>query len=274
MNKITLILSDIHHKVDQATKIINHVGADEVICTGDVFDDFDDTPDMVKNTCEWLEWFVNKPNHIFIRGNHDVQYQYAYRKFQCSGYEQWKYFIIHDTIQPEVWDKVKWYHFLDDRWLLSHGGLHKYNVPDSIVKFKDDRKKYIEEISKYLDHEIIEGFKCIADNRPSWIFNAGYSRGGDQSVGGITWCDHNEEFIPVDGLSQIYGHTPQIIEPIWVISEKNKIYRNPASLFKFEVNEKTNNTDNSYNLCLDVHKIMHWATWDGKTMKLGAYVDL
>ena len=36
MNKITLILSDIHHKVDQATKIINHVGADEVICTGDV----------------------------------------------------------------------------------------------------------------------------------------------------------------------------------------------------------------------------------------------
>lgn len=147
MNKRTLILSDIHHKVDQATKIIKHVGADEVICTGDVFDDFNDTPDMVKNTCEWFEWFLNQPNHIFIGGNHDIHYMFPYRSFQCSGYAQWKYFIIHDMINPKLWEKLKWYHFLDNRWLLTHAGLHKLNVPSSITQFKNDRAKFIQELS-------------------------------------------------------------------------------------------------------------------------------
>src|SRR5690348_13981401 len=98
INKITLILPDIHHRIDTANKVIQSVNADQVICTGDAFDDFNDTPEMVEATCEWLIWFVRHPNYVFIRGNHDCHYEYTYRNFQCSGYEQWKYFMIHDIV--------------------------------------------------------------------------------------------------------------------------------------------------------------------------------
>ncbi len=44
MIETTLILPDLHLKVEQADKIIKHVGADKIICVGDVFDDFGDNP--------------------------------------------------------------------------------------------------------------------------------------------------------------------------------------------------------------------------------------
>jgi hypothetical protein len=40
------------------------------------------------------------------------------------------------------------------------------------------------------------------------IGGAGYCRGGHIPVGGITWNDHNQEADPINGINQIYGHTP------------------------------------------------------------------
>ena len=147
MNKITLIIPDLHLKWKQAEKIIASVGADEIILLGDYFDDFNDDPASVKETCEWLEASVAKPNRIHLFGNHDQHYAYPYRSFQCSGYAQWKYFIIHDSINPKLWDKVKWFHFLDNRWLLCHGGLHELNVPPNITKFRTNRTKFVAELT-------------------------------------------------------------------------------------------------------------------------------
>jgi hypothetical protein len=279
MIETTLILPDLHHKVDQATKIIKHVGADKVICVGDAFDDFGDTPEMVAHTCEWLEDFINNPNHIFIGGNHDIQYIYPYRTFQCSGYEQWKYFIIHDTLPKEVWDKLVWYHVLDGRWLLTHAGLNKFNLPDSIKKFRTDRSKFLTEISGYLDNEIRKGFQDGANSKGSWVFNAGAARWGHQRVGGITWCDFDREFFPIKGLNQILGHTPQMQGPKWCLLENDplnsdgKIVRRPADLWTPTL-KRLDDLNLSSNICLDVHGNMHYAIWDGKNLVLGNYRDL
>ncbi len=271
MNALTLIIPDLHLRVEQADKIIKHVKADTVISLGDVFDDFIEDPSSVRNAAEWYVDFVNNPNHIMLWGNHCQHYGFPYRSFQCSGYEQWKYFLINDIVPRSTWDKVKWYHFLDNRWLVTHAGLHKLNVPEKVMKHRKDRIKFVAAISEYLDTEILSGFRAGAEGVGSWVFNAGRSRGGMNNVGGITWCDHNQEMYPIIGLHQIYGHSPQQYgSPSWLIQDSNK--SNPYFKLSNEwtpSKKQITSLNSSYNLCLDVWKNIHYAVWNG--VKLSIY---
>lgn len=271
-NKVTLIIPDIHLRWKQAEDIIASVKHDEVIFLGDYFDDFGDTPDMISETCEWLAASVKKPNRIHLFGNHDVHYAFTYRTFCCSGYEQWKYFLIYDSLPRDTWDHVKWYHILDDTWLLTHAGLHKSNLPKDIRALHTDRPKFLQEIANYLDVEIKEGFRKAANNTGSWIFNAGASRGGFNKVGGISWCDYQSEFHPIKGLNQIVGHTPQRDTAKWCVLENDESLTRYPSSFK---PSKTlfANVHSSVNLDLDVWKNTHYAIWNGKTMVVKAVND-
>ena len=272
----TLIIPDLHHRWQQAEKIISRVEHDNVIFLGDTFDDFNDTPEMVKDTCDWLEMSVNKPNRLHCWGNHDIHYAFPYKAFCCAGYQQWKYFIVHDRIDPKMWDKIVWYTFLDNTWLLSHGGLHKFNVPAEIAAKHKDRVKFIASLDNYLQTEILKGFRAGADGMKSWIFNAGRARWGTQRVGGIIWCDFEREFYPVQGINQIVGHTPQMQSPRWCILERDSlnsdgqvVYR-PYDLYNPSL-AKLNDTDLSHNIDLDVHMNTTWAVWDGEKITLGNY---
>lgn len=278
-NKITLIIPDIHHKWIQAEKIISRVGADEVVFLGDYFDDFNDTPEMVQETCEWLEGSVLKPNRIHLFGNHDVHYAFPYRTFRCSGYEQWKEFITADLVKWQTWKKLVWYHFIDDVWLLTHAGLHTFNLPDTIKVLHTDRPKFVAAIKDHLDQSVEEGLKAAANNVGHWFFNAGRSRGGMQRVGGITWCDFEREFFPIKGLNQILGHTPQMQTPRWCSldktssNSKEKVIYHPSELFTPTITQLRNH-EMSQNIDLDVHGNLTWATWNGKKLELGNYRDL
>jgi hypothetical protein len=272
-NKVTLIVPDIHHNWRDAEKIIAAVPHDEVLFLGDYFDDFNDTPEMVRETCDWLQSSVEKPNRIHLFGNHDIHYAFAYRTFQCAGYEQWKYFIIHDTVPRSVWDKVKWFHVLDNTWLVSHGGLHKSNLPADIRKLHEDRPKFLGAITEYLDLEIRKGFQHGANNKSFWIFNAGRGRGGMQPVGGIIWCDFETEFHPIKGLHQILGHTPQTFGfPKWCnMNEKGQVSYPPCHLFK---PTDFTNPNISFNVDVDVYRNMHYAVWDGKSLSVKSHKGL
>ncbi len=273
MTETTLILSDIHLKVDHADKIIKHVKADKVICVGDIFDDFGDNAEMIRRACMWYVDFVNNPNNIMLYGNHCVHYGFPYHKLRCSGYEQWKYFIIHDNIPSEVWNKVKWYHFLDNTWLLTHAGLHRDNVPQGIRNHCDNLPKFISELSQYLTHEIQRGLHLAANNEDFWIFNAGYARGGNQKVGGITWCDHKSEMIPLIGLNQIYGHSVIPYDKASCLSQ-DSIKSKPYFVNGNEFGMLPVSPSKSYNICIDVWQNMHYAVWNGKELKIGNYNEL
>jgi hypothetical protein len=272
-NKRVLILPDIHLKWKIADKIIWNVGADEIIFLGDYFDDFGDNVQMVKETCDWLEYSVNQPNHIHLFGNHDLHYAFANRYFTCSGYTDWKYFAIRDKLDgKKVWDKLKYYHILDNKWLLTHAGLHNLNVPAVISDLHNDREKFYSQLTKYLDEEIRKGHR-----NQSWIFHAGHARGGNQRVGGITWCDFNQEFYPVRGLNQILGHSPQQFgSAMWNVldneSDTSDITYYPHREYHMKANE-LDDTSKSHNICLDVQDNMHWAIWDGKNIEFFNYKD-
>src|ERR1035437_7799588 len=270
----TLIVPDIHCEWEKAEKIMTKIDADVIVQLGDTFDSVDDNPELVKETAEWFVYSVNQPNRIHLMGNHSQNYAFNYSCLRCSGYAQWKYFIIHELVPKDAWDKVKWYYWLDNKWLLTHAGLHKTNIPPSISELRTNRPKYIKEISNYLDHHTQEGIRLAASGQSSWILNAGYARYGSQKVGGITWCDHRQEFQPSKGLWQIYGHTPQRGEPSWWVEKANKLDLISSSKFQFSIDKVSISSDDSYNLCLDVSGNLHYAVWDGKSLVIGSYKDL
>lgn len=266
--KITLILPDIHHDWEVAEEIIANVKHDEVLFLGDYFDDFDDTPEMVKATCKWLCGSVSKSNRIHLFGNHDVHYAFSYRNMKCAGYTQWKDFIIQDLVSRDVWNKLEWYYILDNTWFVSHAGLHELNLPEEIRKLHEDRPQFLKAIGEYLNESIYTALRCAANNQPFWIFNAGRARGGGQRVGGIVWCDYEREFHPIKGLNQILGHTPQSLGfPKWCLMNDGKITF-PSFDSHIPSQETILDPNASVNIDLDVYKKMHYAIWDGKTLQV------
>lgn len=275
-DKITLILPDIHHKCERAERIIKSEGADEVILLGDYFDDFNDTPEQVTETCEWLSMSVNKPNRIHLFGNHDTHYAYNYGTFKCSGFEQWKKFIVDDTVPRDVWEKLKWFHVLDNTWLITHAGLHNTYIPKEIIpllSFHKDRPLFFNKLENFLNEEIEEGFKSAANNIPHWILNAGACRGGRQRFGGITWCDFQQELSPFIGLNQICGHTPNRTVR-WKCLRKGSAADIPNTNGSGipELNSH-NDLSHSTNVCLDTH-LMHYAIWNGKELVIKNYINI
>lgn len=265
MNKLTLIIPDLHHKWETAEKIIKAVSPDETVFLGDYFDSFDETPQIVYDMAEWLVDSVKNPTRIHLLGNHCMHYANANRYFQCSGYTQWKYYHINDTVPRDTWEKLKHYHVLDNMWLLTHAGLHEYFIPNNIKALANDKTTMFVELSKFIDGEINKGMRD-----QSWIFHAGQIRGGDQLYGGINWCD-SREFIPTKGLHQMFGHT-HFSHVRW----KNIIGNQTELRGDYEwypPSEKLNDVNNSYNACIDTGT-SHYATWDGKVMKTHWIGDL
>lgn len=278
INKISLIIPDLHHRWKQAEAIINHVGPDETIFLGDYFDDFNDTPAMVTATSKWLLQSVNTPNRIHLFGNHDQAYAYPmYKSFLCSGWTPLKSMIVNEVISGDTWDKIKWYHFLDDVWFLSHAGIHRNNIPETLTETSGiTRTEYNSKIKKFLDEELINGFKLAKQNQSHWIFGAGRSRGGGHRVGGITWCDYDREFFPIKGLNQIVGHTPQISRhPIWTLAtpEDSGYVRKSFSEI-IATRPLLEDLKSTLNLGLDVLENTYYAVWNGEKLTIGNYKDL
>lgn len=274
MSKISLIIPDIHLKWKFADRIIKETGADEVLFLGDMFDDFNDDPDQVRSAAEWFVKSVNTPTHIHLWGNHDVHYGHVHDSWRCSGYADWKYFAIQDIVSRETWNKLKWYHVLDNTFLLSHSGIHRQFVPAKVIELMDDRPAMFKELSEFLDDSIAKGLRSINRSNTSWIFRSGHSRGGLARYGGIIWCDFTREFYPERGLNQIVGHTPSALgQPLWCILEENDTKAH------FSISEKYspkgfNNTKESYTLGLDVWGTMHYAIWSNGKMEIRSYADL
>jgi hypothetical protein len=177
--------------------------------------------------------------------------------------------MINDIVSRKDWNKMKWFHILDGKWLVSHAGLHKCYLPEKIAKLHKDRPKFFSELESYLTSECHKAFR-----QESWVSHAGHSRGGLQRVGGLIWCDFEREFYPVQGLNQIVGHTPQGLGfAKWCVrNEKDQVTYHPAPQWSPKPKD-LDNVNQSYNINLDVWKNTNWATWDGKQLRLFNYRD-
>lgn len=232
-----LIISDIHLRWRIANSIIKKERNkyDKILFLGDYFDNFGALPRDYIDISKWLKDNLYNENYIFLLGNHDAAYLSYYNcilgerhYYRCSGFsEQW-FDIIHKHLTIDDWKNMKLHYFIKDNVLCSHAGL-SYNLYNN----KDiNLKEYIESESECGFNRILQNFAPIE------IIQVGKSRGGLKPCGGITWCDYNDDFVPVPKLNQIFGHTP--------IDEPQLIYE-----------------DNIFNLALDTHN-NHYALYDDK----------
>jgi hypothetical protein len=51
-------------------------------------------------------------------------------------------------------------------------------------------------------------YKLRHEQQVAPLLQCGRGRGGIARVGGVVWADWNTEFVPIEGLNQVVGHTP------------------------------------------------------------------
>jgi len=202
MTTETLIIPDIHNKIDIADQIAaEQPDVDRVVVLGDVFDFWGDTPRDARRVARWLKSKLDA-GWEFVWGNHDLPYAFLHR-FPCPGWTLEKHKAISDILTPEDWRKfVPW--TWCGPWLLSHAGIHPFWLMDLTRKenesWKEKLRQRIDQLYFITVQDLKQGVTPPILNWCSPI------RGGSNLAPGVTWQDWYE-FRALDDLPQIVGHT-------------------------------------------------------------------
>lgn len=199
----TIIIPDIHHRLNHVEKILDYEKPTKTIFLGDWFDDWHDNEKITKQTAEWLAHRIeSKPKDVFIWGNHDLAYAYPSKYTMCSGFTNKKCQAVHACLKQAHFDRFVWYAWSGD-YLCSHAGLSQGLVPEATRSKKA--------LISWLRAEAVIATDHVKNKQyPHWIYMAGRAVGGIAPFGGLCWC-RPSEFIPIKGIKQIMGHTPHRI---------------------------------------------------------------
>jgi hypothetical protein len=268
----TLVLPDVHQRIDKVEKIIENNTFDTLISLGDWFDDFYDTPDRAEMTAQYILKLYSRygERFIWLLGNHDVPYLYPalYDRYACSGNTRDKLKAINRVFlgsRPLGFKTKLAYAIRIENCLpiiLSHAGVSEHH-------FGQPFEKTISADSVLSRCYIAESFLALGVDNP--ILNAGIARGGQELVGGINWLDWNHEYAPVEGLSQIVGHTP-LREPVVIDELKSTVTpdQKMPSIDRYELKP-----NKSYNINIDTH-LEHYLTIEDNALlihKTSALID-
>lgn len=194
-----LVIGDIHTHYEKVERIITkYKKTHKFIFMGDYFDQFGDTPEINVSTANWVKNIMNEhPDWVFLYGNHDMIY-HPHFSCMCSGYSHAKKAEINKEFSIEDWDKLKYFHFENGYW-FSHAGLTKYWFQHPMHESINQ-----ENVQSIVDDAVK---KLKSGDEKNAIWAAGFSRGGNNVVGSLTWLDWKDmELIP--NMKQVVGHTP------------------------------------------------------------------
>lgn len=195
----SVIISDLHNRVDWIDDFVSKTDYDELIFLGDYFDSWGDTVAGATKTANWLKWALdNYQNTTWLLGNHDMPYRFPWNTYlSCPGWTPLKSRAVNEIITQEDWAKFKLVH-VTQGFVLSHAGI-----------LEDIFTHPIKGLSiSTIEDECKEALVKASNGVPSPVTSAGRDRGGSVSLpgGGITWCDWNS-LEPIPGFTQIVGHT-------------------------------------------------------------------
>ena len=190
MSKV-FVIPDIHLKpwiLDKAEEYISKGGYDNIVCLGDIVDDWDQEKNLglYSETFDALEKFIKRhPNFLLCYGNHDVSYIWEARE---SGYSDHARQVVLEGISKLEkllpTGNIAYIHRIDNV-LFSHAGLTEIFVSHFLPDFDGDIDELLEKINSFRRDEL------WCDASPIW------ARPQD---GGI-------EMYPL-GYLQVVGHTP------------------------------------------------------------------
>lgn len=184
-----VFVGDIHGKVAEVEAALAMDG--RKIFVGDFIDSWDRTVEDHRKCYELVLDAVEKGEADVIFGNHELSYLVPYhRKHRCSGYDKHRAYLMLG-LQDRIEKAFKPYIFLAPDFLVSHAGLTS--------QIWENHKLTIESLPQVLEQ--------WWPDLGSPMHGIGYARGGGDKWGGMFWCDYNQEFEPVTGLRQVFGHT-------------------------------------------------------------------
>jgi predicted MPP superfamily phosphohydrolase len=131
----TIIISDLHNRVDWVESTLSSLNYDRVVFLGDYFDDFNDTLRDTEKSAKWLKQSLYKPNRIHLLGTHDMWYMCQNEFLRASGNTEQKSEIIDEIISVEDWKLLKLFHY-EQEFYMTHAGIHTYIINDHISKHK------------------------------------------------------------------------------------------------------------------------------------------
>lgn len=218
-----LIIPDVHQDIAWVERILaseTTTGSppDRIVFLGDYFDSRR-SPDQragVAETCAYLDALRVRLGErgVFLLGNHDVQYFearaacLAHRtprdlRYKCGpSFSHSAAKQIAKNLSPEFWSATRLFVNVNG-WLLSHAGVapahwpERATVAESLAALERDCAAALQSI-----------LAPLLPHRPSHpLLQAGYVRGGDTPVGGLTWLDWDHEFEDALPAPQLVGHT-------------------------------------------------------------------
>ena len=215
MKIVGLIIPDVHEQIVRTKKILanpQYKNVKWVVFLGDWMDSFDGLTWQTHETVRWLRDNVGNPKYTFIWGNHDIHYAFPCGGTICSGFDKNKLEIVRRCLtDKDHWQKFKLLHWIgvpvnDEQrgnlvkpteWLVSHAGVHPVLL-NPITGFEKGSLQALEEEAMW---------KLRYCQQVTSFIAAGRGRGGLARVGGVDWLDWESEFVPINGLHQIVGHS-------------------------------------------------------------------
>jgi hypothetical protein len=195
-----IVIGDLHgeinfyHEVKSSTK-------EKLILTGDLLDSFYFSRTEQFKLLELVLNDIERGTTECVFGNHELSY--LMRRMRCSGYaSSFDAKII--ALKSRMWKLMKPF-ILDkeNKVLITHAGLNSQLLREAFETTPDlyEREDFIDLIEFFLQ----ESWRSVDDGL---VYNIGMSRGGVDQNAGIFWSDFAVDFNPVEGLTQIFGHTP------------------------------------------------------------------
>lgn len=196
----SLIIPDIHNKIEGVDALLNRERPDEVIYIGDAFDSVGDTPEDALRTARWLKARLHLPGHHFILGNHELQYRWPKAPWHVTAaYSKDKQEAIDSVLSPTDWKKTN-FAVQRGNWWFTHAGLHPNLFVHPILGWDDTRVWNILHEAEFKAHAGI--YTPITDEARAY---------GD-TPSGPQWLRWSE-FEPIPRINQVVGHTAHLTPP-------------------------------------------------------------
>lgn len=181
----TVVVGDLHGRLDVAKKVVSDFENHQLVFVGDYVDSWTASRAHQLELVEYiLDLCANRPNTVALAGNHE--FSYFSDKYVCSGFSKSFKNELRSLI-PQMKKAFRYYTVVNG-WLITHAGVSAH---------------WLEAEHSALD-EVVETIERSPETR---LLDCGWARGGSAPCGGPLWCDYWQEFEPIAGVKQIFGHT-------------------------------------------------------------------
>jgi hypothetical protein len=221
-----IVVGDIHQNLSYIQAILDREKHwDHLVFLGDYIDTHKTIDNItcytVRETLEYLAGLKAEYGDkvTFLVGNHDVSYISTYTKsgippkdsfYTCSGWTRNKAKAFSGYVDPDWMKSLELCIRLGD-WVCVHAGfcyqhfkpfMSEWDNIESLHQEWEQDKSQIHPRGKYADGT-------------HWIMDVGSCRGGPAMYGSPVWLDFMYEFVGVDNVRQLVGHTSFPDIPKW-----------------------------------------------------------